>query len=201
MGCACASVRAVFLLILMVNRRSDTDLVNTQRAPCGGERATVCVTVTDVGVGVREAGCPSVMRMGRAGGLLLDATGPCVFVSMNRAPMKYVIATGGLPVFLHTSICVAMNRAPMEYVTRLGLRINPFGQLRGHLSQQVHKSTHTEYLYIYKHMLSPTLTLCNANADHVYKVTFVCFPFQNSLMYMSKANLPIAPLGRVSLFP
>ena len=44
----------------MVNRRSDTDLGNTQSAPRGGERATVCQTVTAVEVGVREAGCPVV---------------------------------------------------------------------------------------------------------------------------------------------
>jgi len=58
----------------MVNRRSDTDLGNTQSAPRGGERATVCFTVTAVGVGVREAGYPGAMRMGRAGGLLVDGT-------------------------------------------------------------------------------------------------------------------------------
>ena len=31
-----------FLISFFVNRRSDTDLGNTQSAPRGGERATVC---------------------------------------------------------------------------------------------------------------------------------------------------------------
>ena len=45
-------------LYKLVNNRSNTDLGNTQSAPRGGERATACQTVTAVGGGVREPGCP-----------------------------------------------------------------------------------------------------------------------------------------------
>ena len=43
-------------------------------APRGGERATVCLAITAVRVGVRKAGCSGEMRMGRAGKLLADGT-------------------------------------------------------------------------------------------------------------------------------
>ena len=39
-----------------------------------GRRRKGWKTVTAVRVGVREAGCPGAMRMGRAGGLLVDGT-------------------------------------------------------------------------------------------------------------------------------
>jgi len=47
--------RASCFIYKLVNKRSDTDLGNTQSAPRGGERATVCCTITAVGGGVREA--------------------------------------------------------------------------------------------------------------------------------------------------
>ena len=42
--------------------------------PRSGERATVCKTVTTVGVGIREAGRAGARIMDRAGGLLVFGT-------------------------------------------------------------------------------------------------------------------------------
>jgi len=61
--------RIYVFLYKQVKTRSDTDFGNTQSAPRGGKRATVCETVMAVGGGIREAECPGAMRMGRAGGL------------------------------------------------------------------------------------------------------------------------------------
>ena len=55
-------------------KQSDTDLGSTTSAPRSGERATVCKTVTTVGVGIREAGHAGARIMVRAGGLLVFGT-------------------------------------------------------------------------------------------------------------------------------